>query len=140
MQGRPKTMQQRPQYDDVVAEVAGFLNDQLVTAGIHGIDPDRILLDPGIGFGKTTAHNLELLRRLRELTVLGRPIVIGTSRKRFIGEITGDDDPHQRLFGTAATVAWSLTNGASVVRVHDVGPMRSVVRMIGSILGTPAIG
>ncbi len=134
MLGRPKTMQQAPHYDDVMAEVSGFLNERLITAGIHGIDPDKILLDPGIGFGKTKRHNLELLSRLRELTVLGRPIVIGTSRKRFIGEITGDDEPQVRLMGTAATVAWSIANGAAVVRVHDVGPLRRVVRMIQSIL------
>ena len=137
MQGRPKTMQQNPFYEDVTAEVAGFLNERLVTAGIHGIDVERILLDPGIGFGKSAEHNLELLRRLMELTVLGRPIVIGTSRKRFVAQITGEgaDDPSHRLLGTAATVAWSLANGASVVRVHDVGPMRAVVRMIEAILG-----
>ncbi len=136
MQGRPKTMQLQPHYDDVVAEVSGFLNDRLITAGIHGVDTDRILLDPGIGFGKATAHNLELLRRLMELSVLGRPIVIGTSRKRFVGEISGDLDApaDQRLFGTAATVAWAVANGAGVVRVHDVGPMRRVVRTIDAIL------
>jgi dihydropteroate synthase len=133
MLGRPKTMQQSPRYQDVVAEVAGFLNERLIDAGIHGIDPARILLDPGIGFGKTTDHNLRLLQRLRELTVLGRPIVIGTSRKRFIGQVTGDDEPQDRLSGTAATVAWSIANGAGVVRVHDVGPMRRVVRMIDAI-------
>ena len=137
MQGRPNTMQVSPHYDDVVAEVSGFLNDRVIHAGIHGIDVERILVDPGIGFGKSTQHNLELLRRLMELTVLGRPIVIGTSRKRFVSQITGEgaDDPSQRLFGTAATVAWSLANGAAVVRVHDVGPMRSVVRMIDAIIG-----
>jgi dihydropteroate synthase len=134
MLGRPSTMQQSPVYEDVVAEVSGFLNERLITAGIHGIDPDRILLDPGIGFGKTTRHNLELLARLRELSVLGRPIVIGTSRKRFIGEITGETEPRDRLMGTAATVAWSLANGAAIVRVHDVGPMRRVVRMIDAII------
>lgn len=134
MLGRPATMQHAPVYDDVTAEVAGFLNERLIEAGIHGIDPDRVLLDPGIGFGKTTRHNLELLSRLRELTVLGRPLVVGTSRKRFIGEITGESEPRERLFGTAATVAWSLTNGAGVVRVHDVGPMSRVVRMIDAIL------
>ena len=137
MQGRPKTMQQNPCYHDVVAEVAGFLNERLIEAGIRGIDVERILLDPGIGFGKSTEHNLELLRRLMELTVLGRPIVIGTSRKRFVAQVTGEgaDDPRQRLFGTAASVAWCVANGAAVVRVHDVGPMRRVVRMIDAIAG-----
>jgi dihydropteroate synthase len=137
MRGRPKTMQQSPHYEDVVAEVSGFLNDRLIDAGIHGIDVERILLDPGIGFGKSAQHNLELLRRLMELTVLGRPVVIGTSRKRFVSQITGEgtDDPSQRHFGTAATVAWSVANGAAIVRVHDVGPMRRVVRMIDAIVG-----
>jgi dihydropteroate synthase len=134
MLGRPKTMQQAPHYEEVTPEVAGFLNEQIITAGIHGVDLDRILLDPGIGFGKTRTHNLELLRDLRKLTVLGRPLVIGTSRKRFIGEITGETDPDNRLFGTAATVAWSLANGASIVRVHDVEPMIKVVRIIQAIM------
>ena len=133
MLGRPKTMQVAPHYGDVTAEIAGFLNERLIEAGIRGIDPERILLDPGIGFGKSTSHNLELLRRLRELTVLGRPLVVGASRKRFIGEITGVDEASERLFGTAATVAWSLANGAAIVRVHDVGPMSQVVRMIRAI-------
>jgi len=134
MLGRPKTMQQTPYYEEVTAEVAGFLDERIVTAGIHGVHIDRILIDPGIGFGKTKQHNLQLLRRMRELTVLGRPLVVGTSRKRFIGEITGEDDPQQRLFGTAATVAWSIANGASIVRVHDVEPIVQVVRMIQAIL------
>src|SRR5437763_1816103 len=84
------------------AEVAGFLDERIVTAGIHGVRMEQILIDPGIGFGKNRAHNLELIRRLRELTVLGRPLVVGVSRKRFIGEITHEPDPQQRLFGTAA--------------------------------------
>jgi dihydropteroate synthase len=134
MLGRPKTMQQAPYYEEVTAEVAGFLDERVVTAGIHGIHIDRILIDPGIGFGKTKEHNLQLLRRMRELTVLGRPLVVGTSRKRFIGETTGESDPENRLYGTAATVAWSIANGASIVRVHDVGPMAQVVRMIQAIV------
>jgi len=138
MLDRPKTMQSSPRYEDVTAEVAGFLNERLIEAGIRGVDPQRILLDPGIGFGKTTSHNLELLRRLRELTVLGRPIVIGASRKRFIGQITGVDEPEERQFGTAATVAWTIANGAGIVRVHDVGPMVQVVRMIAAIIKEPA--
>jgi dihydropteroate synthase len=134
MLGRPQTMQQAPAYDDVTAEVSGFLNDRIIEAGIAGIEVEKILLDPGIGFGKNVDHNLELLRRLRELTVLGRPLVVGTSRKSFIGRITGEDEPSRRLFGTAATVAWSVANGASIVRVHDVEPMSQVVRMIRAIL------
>jgi dihydropteroate synthase len=135
MLGRPKTMQTAPHYEDVAAEVMGFLDEQIVTAGIHGVALDKVLIDPGIGFGKTAAHNLELLRRLRELTALGRPVVIGTSRKRFIGQITGETEPSQRLFGTAATVAWSIVHGASIVRVHDIGPMSQVVKMCRAIQG-----
>lgn len=133
MLGRPKTMQVAPAYEDVTAEVSGFLNERLIAAGIAGIEVDRILLDPGFGFGKTLEHNLELLRRLREITVLGRPLVVGTSRKSFIGRITGEDEPSRRLFGTAATVAWAVTNGAAIVRVHDVEPMGQVVKMIRAI-------
>jgi dihydropteroate synthase len=135
MQNRPKTMQINPVYEDVTADVSGFLNERVITAGIHGIDLVRILLDPGIGFGKTLEHNLELLRRLQELTVLGRPLVVGTSRKGFIGKVTGEADPQRRLFGTAATVAWCVANRAAIVRVHDVEPMTQVVRMIRAILG-----
>jgi dihydropteroate synthase len=134
MLGRPKTMQQAPHYDEVTAEVAGFLDERIVAAGIHGVSIDKVLIDPGIGFGKTRDHNLELLKRLRELTVLGRPLVIGTSRKRFIGQITAESEASDRLFGTAATVAWSLANGASIVRVHDVAPIVQVVRMIQAIM------
>jgi dihydropteroate synthase len=134
MLGRPKTMQQAPHYEEVTAEVAGFLDERIVAAGIHGVNIDKILIDPGIGFGKTREHNLELLKHLRELTVLGRPLVIGTSRKRFIGQITGETEAENRVFGTAATVAWSLANGASIVRVHDVGPIVQVVRVIRAIM------
>ena len=96
---------------------------------------EKILIDPGIGFGKAMQHNLELLRRLRELTVLGRPLVIGTSRKSFIGKITGETESSHRLFGTAASVAWSVANGAAILRVHDVEPMTKVVQMIRAIIG-----
>ncbi|WP_428938157.1 dihydropteroate synthase [Fontivita pretiosa] len=134
MLGRPKTMQVNPTYQDVTAEVSGYLNERIIAAGICGIEPEKILIDPGIGFGKTVEHNLELLRRLQELTVLGRPVVVGTSRKSFIGRITGESEPSRRLFGTAATVAWCVANGAAIVRVHDVGPMVQVVKMIRAIL------
>ena len=89
MLGEPRTMQRDPRYDDVVADVKGFLEERMAFAVAHGIAEERILLDPGIGFGKTVAHNLELLRRLHELVALGRPVVVGTSRKSFLGEITG---------------------------------------------------
>ena len=99
-----------------------------------GIDRESILLDPGIGFGKTMEHNLTLLRRQRELLGLGRPVVIGTSRKKFIGAITGVENPADRTFGTAATTAWAVANGAAIVRVHDVEANVQVVRMIEAIM------
>jgi dihydropteroate synthase len=133
MLGCPRTMQVAPAYQDVTAEVSGFLNERILVAGSAGIDVENLLVDPGIGFGKTLQHNLTLLRDLRELTVLGRPLVVGTSRKSFIGRITGEDEPSHRLYGTAATVAWAVANGAAIVRVHDVEPMAKVVKMIRAI-------
>lgn len=137
MQGQPKSMQQSPRYDDVAGEVMGFLNERIIEAGTAGIALDNILIDPGIGFGKTTAHNLELLSRLRELTTLGRPIVLGTSRKRFIGELSGGASPADRVFGTAGSIAWGVINGASILRVHDVGPMRQVLQVVQAIMDAP---
>jgi dihydropteroate synthase len=134
MQGTPLTMQENPHYGDVVEEVAGFLRQRLQAAVDAGIDPSGILFDPGIGFGKTAGHNLELIRRLDELSHLGRPLVIGTSRKGFIGRITNEPEPSRRLFGTAASVAWSVAHGAGIVRVHDVGPMKQVVQMVSAIM------
>jgi dihydropteroate synthase len=132
MQGTPATMQDRPAYGDVVGEVSTFLTDRLSAAVSAGIDPGRVLLDPGIGFGKTVEHNLLLMRGLPRLVTLGRPVVLGTSRKGFIGRITGEpiDD---RTYGTAATVAWGAAHGVAVVRVHDVGPMARVVTMTRAI-------
>jgi dihydropteroate synthase len=131
MQGTPATMQQNPVYQDVVAEVREFLFSRLSYATTIGIDPADVLLDPGIGFGKTVEHNLQLLNRMSELQDLGRPLVVGTSRKRFIGTVTGE--AQERVFGTAATVAWAAANGAAVVRVHDVAAMAKVVAMIRAI-------
>jgi dihydropteroate synthase len=136
MLGTPPTMQDSPRYpqDDVVAAVIQFLHERMNQATQSGIRTERILLDPGIGFGKTLEHNLRLLRETRRLAqALGRPLVLGASRKRFIGAITDEPEPAKRLFGTAAAVAWSIANGAAVVRVHDVGPMRQVMRMTRAI-------
>ncbi len=133
MQGTPATMQHNPTYSDVTAEVKLFLAARLLAAERAGISPARVMLDPGIGFGKTVAHNLQLLRDLRLLTELGRPLLVGTSRKGFIGAITGETDPADRRFGSAATVAWSIANGAGIVRVHDVEPMVRVVRVVRAI-------
>jgi dihydropteroate synthase len=123
MLGEPRTMQHDPRYDDVTDQVKAFLEDRLAFAVAAGIAEGRVMLDPGIGFGKTAAHNLELLRRLDELVAIGRPIVIGTSRKSFLGRITGRDDPAQRLPGTIATNVIAYERGARVFRVHDVAPV-----------------
>lgn len=129
MLGTPQTMQADPRYDDVVEDVAVFLRGRIESAVAAGVDPRRLLIDPGIGFGKTVRHNLELLNRLAELCRIGPPVVVGTSRKRFIGHVTGVSEPADRVFGTAATVAWSIANGAAAVRVHDVVEMVQVARM-----------
>lgn len=134
MRGRPATMQVDPTYSDVTEEVALFLRERLAAAVGAGIHPRRVLLDPGIGFGKTVEHNLELLRATRQLAnSLGRPLVVGSSRKGFIGKVLGPAADPSRSFGTAATVAWAVANGAAVVRVHDIGPMVQVVRMVQAI-------
>jgi dihydropteroate synthase len=123
MLGEPRTMQDDPRYDDVTDQVKAFLEERLAFAVAAGIPEERVMLDPGIGFGKTATHNLELLRRLDELVAIGRPIVIGTSRKSFLGRITGRDDPAQRLPGTIATNVIAYERGARVFRVHDVAPV-----------------
>lgn len=133
MQGAPKTMQRDPQYDDVVSEVAEYLVGRAKSAEEAGIKPERIILDPGIGFGKTSRHNLQLLNGLQRLCKRGYRVLVGTSRKRFIGQLTGKENPADRLFGTAATVAWAASKGASIVRVHDVAQMVDVVRVINAI-------
>jgi dihydropteroate synthase len=134
MAGDPRTMQVDPRYGDVVAEVRDFLAARLAAAVAAGIDESRIWLDPGIGFGKTDRHNFELLRGLGELTRLGRPILIGTSRKSFIGRADGSrtDD---RLGGTIATSLLAATAGASVLRVHDVHEMSQALTVASAVLG-----
>jgi dihydropteroate synthase len=133
MQGLPRTMHLNPAYESVVDEVYAFLQERLQTAQAGGVAADRLLIDPGIGFGKGAQHNLEILRNLHHFHSLGRPIVIGTSRKSFIGNILGTD-VHERLEGTAATVAAAIAQGASVVRVHDVQAMARVARMLDAML------
>jgi dihydropteroate synthase len=134
MQGQPTTMQDAPTYRNVVTEVRAHLMARCQAAMDAGVARERILLDPGIGFGKTAAHNLELLRNLAEFVALGRPLLLGTSRKGFIGRIAGEHAPSDRLFGTAATVAWCVANGAAVARVHDVDAMAKVVRVTRAIM------
>jgi dihydropteroate synthase len=128
MLGSPRTMQDDPRYDDVVDEVRAFLSERVAAAVAAGVAEERILVDPGIGFGKTVDHNLELLRRLDELAADGRPVVVGTSRKSFLGRIVPGRDTGERLPGTIATSLIAWLNGASVLRVHDVGPVRDALR------------
>ncbi len=132
MQGEPATMQVAPEYRNVVMEVREFLAQRVAAAVEAGIAKSLVLVDPGFGFGKTVEHNLELLRQLKDLAALDLPIVAGTSRKGFIAKVTSDSTA-ERLFGTAASVAWALANGAAIVRVHDVGPMSQVAYMIRAI-------
>lgn len=134
MQGMPKDMQVRPHYDDVVGEIAAFLRNRAEAAVEAGADPSNIIVDPGIGFGKTLEHNLEILRRLPELKSLGYPLLLGTSRKSFIGMIL-DLPVEERLEGTAASVALGVAGGADIVRVHDVREMVRVVRVAEAIAG-----
>jgi dihydropteroate synthase len=134
MQGTPRTMQENPTYDDVVDEVKAFLAERSEFATSEGVDQERIWIDPGIGFGKTVDHNLELLRRLGELRDLGRPIVIGASRKSFIGKLTGRE-VHERLGGTIAANVLALLGGASVFRVHEVLELRQALDVAAAIIG-----
>jgi len=134
MQGTPRTMQENPTYDDVLDDVKEFLAERIEHAVAEGVAEERIWVDPGIGFGKTVDHNLELLRRLGELRELGRPVVVGTSRKRFIGELTGRE-VDDRLGGTIASNVLAMRAGADVLRVHDVTEVRQAVLIAESILG-----
>jgi len=133
MKGTPKDMQVNPHYDDPINEITSFFRERIQAAVDAGISPDQIIIDPGIGFGKTAEHNLEIIRRLREFKSLGKPILIGTSRKSFIGKVL-DLPVDDRLEGTAATVAVSICNGADIVRVHDVKEMLRVARMTDAIM------
>jgi dihydropteroate synthase len=133
MLGTPRTMQAQAHYDDVVADVKAFLAARIEAATAAGIALERIEVDPGIGFAKTVDHNLELLHRLRELTDLGRPIVLGTSRKTFLGKITGRETA-ERMPATLATVVMGYERGAEVFRVHDVAPARDALAVAAATL------
>ena len=133
MLGSPRTMQAEARYDDVVDDVKRFLGERIEAAVTAGIARERIHVDPGIGFAKTIAHNLELLERLRELTGLGRPLVLGTSRKSFLGTITGRETA-ERMPATLATVVMGLERGAEVFRVHDVAPARDALAVAAATL------
>jgi len=133
--GRPDVMQELAKYDSILPEIISSLTNSISIAESFGINFENIIVDPGIGFGKTVEQNLEILRNLSELLKLRRPILIGTSRKSFIGKLLGNIDVHSRIEGSSATVAVSILNGASFVRVHDVNEMKKVVRMTDAIQG-----
>ena len=137
MRGAPATMQKDPHYDDLMGEVARFLSDAVERARAAGVGADQIAVDPGIGFGKTTEHNLAILRHLPELGVLGMPVVVGPSRKSFIGNVL-DLPVGERLEGTLAASAFAVAQGARIVRVHEVRPVVRAVRMVEACIASPA--
>jgi len=133
MLGEPRTMQDDPRYDDLVSDVKAFLEERLAFAVAEGIPGERVWLDPGIGFGKTLEHNLELLRRLDEIVVLGQPVLVGASRKRFIGTLTGRAERH-RVAGTVAANVLAFARGAHMFRVHDVAATRDALAVASATL------
>lgn len=136
IKGTPRNMQINPTYEDLISEITDYLRDGIELATEAGIEREKVLVDPGIGFGKTVEHNLEIIRRLRELASLGQPILIGPSRKSFIGKVL-DLPVEDRLEGTAAAVAVSIINGANIIRAHDVKQMVRVARMVDAICRWP---
>ncbi|HSJ33981.1 MAG TPA: dihydropteroate synthase [Acidimicrobiia bacterium] len=136
MQGTPRTMQDDPRYDDVVGEVRAFLEEQAGSATAAGVAPTSIVIDPGIGFGKTLHHNLELIRSLGDLVSTGWPVMVGASRKGFLGLITGEDDPSRRDTATTAVTALAVARGAAVIRVHDVASSRQAADVAWAVART----
>lgn len=139
MKGTPSTMQDNPEYEDLIGEIDIFLRDKAAQCLDAGIEREKIAIDPGIGFGKTTGHNLEIIRRLREFESAGHAIAIGTSRKSFIGKIL-DRGVEERAFGTASSMALAVARGADIVRVHDVGEMAMACRVADAICGKGGFG
>jgi dihydropteroate synthase len=140
IKGTPKTMQQNPSYEDLMGEIIAYLQEGIALAErMGGVDPHQMIVDPGIGFGKRVEDNLMILKRLDELTCLGRPLMIGTSRKSFIGTVL-DREVDQRAIGTLATVAVSVLKGAHIVRVHDVAPARQAVDMVDAVINAEGWG
>ncbi|MBI5524152.1 MAG: dihydropteroate synthase [Desulfarculus sp.] len=137
MLGSPRTMQVDPQYQDVVAEVRDFLAAQAQVALAAGVDGQAIVVDPGIGFGKTLDHNLALIRNLPALAALGYPVLLGASRKAFIGKLTGREQPGERLWGTLGAHALGAALGADMVRVHDVAPLREALQVVDAVMAAP---
>lgn len=136
MQGTPATMQEAPCYDDLIGEITEFLRGSREAAIASGISPDKVVIDPGIGFGKTFEHNLELIARLRSFTSIGAPILVGPSRKGFLGAILGGAAPADRAVATATACAIALLNGARIFRVHDVRPVREALQVAEAIRHT----
>ncbi len=132
IQGTPEAMQKEPRYDDLFAEISAYFEKSINIAEAAGVNREKIILDPGIGFGKTLEHNLLLLKHLAEFTGFGLPLLLGTSRKSFISKLTGAEIS-DRLPASLATVAQGLTNGANIIRVHDVAATRQVVTVIDAI-------
>jgi len=139
MRGEPRTMQKKPFARDTIRDVSSSLRRALAVARRAGIKKSRIILDPGIGFGKTYVQDYDLLARLPELARLGFPLLVGTSRKKFIGRVLGGLPPQQRVFGTAATVAAAILNGAHIIRVHDVAEMVQVARVTDAVLSPQSV-
>lgn len=133
IKGTPKNMQVNPVYEALIPEIMDYLRTGIRLALNYGVKEDRMIIDPGIGFGKTFEHNLEILKNLHEFTFLGKPILVGPSRKAFLGKILDDAPASDRMEGTAAAVAISIVNGASIVRVHDVKEMARVARVADAI-------
>ena len=138
MRGEPRTMQVQPEYDDVVGEVHRFLAERIFAAEMAGVARRNIVVDPGFGFGKTTAHNLQLLAQLRRFTELGVPVLAGMSRKKSIGELTGRDDPRARVFGSVAAHLIAAQNGAMLLRVHDVAATVDALKVWNAVAALPA--
>lgn len=134
MQGNPRTMQEKPEYENVVEEVRAFFEERFATLVSAGISPEQLCFDPGIGFGKTLAHNLTLLKQVEQLVVEGRPLLIGLSRKSFLGRALGSMDLNQREWPTVALTAQSRIKGAMIHRVHEVRPNQEALRMVEAIL------
>ena len=130
MQGTPETMQADPRYGDVVSDVGAFLEARMEFAVSRGVAPEQLVLDPGIGFGKTDEHNLTLLNAIPRMAALGRPVLIGASRKSFIGRMTGHERPADRLAGSLAVAVFSVLHGAQILRVHDVKESCDAVRLV----------
>nr|WP_239651703.1 dihydropteroate synthase [Neosynechococcus sphagnicola] len=137
--GTPQTMQQLTEYADLMVEITAWLQSRAAAAIAHGIQPSQIILDPGIGFAKTGAQNLEILRSLPKLGALGYPLLVGPSRKSFLGAILNQPEPQKRVWGTAAACCGAISGGADILRVHDLAAMRDVCRVADAIWRSPGL-